>query len=111
MSAKVVWRLYWAWLATPAAGSWGEGEVGDGGLLAQCASYCFRPLAMVERVFEHAVVGPEGELFERRTTGEEVEGAADEGFLFGGELDAGVGVDVCVFDGDVRWWFDQQLLW
>lgn len=61
---------------------------------------------MVERVFGHAVVGPEGELFERGTTGEEVEDAADEGFLFGGELDAGVGVNVCVSDGDVGWWLD-----
>jgi len=66
---------------------------------------------MVEQVFEHAVIGPEGELFERGTAGEEVEGAADEGFLLGGELDAGVGIDVCVFDGDVGWWFDQHMLW
>lgn len=56
---------------------------------------------MVERVFEHAVVGLEGGLFERGTAGEEVEDAADKGFLLGGELNAGVGVDVCVFDGDV----------
>ena len=66
---------------------------------------------MVERVFGHAVVGPEGELFERGTTGEEVEDAADEGFLRRRELDARVDVDVCVFDGDVRWWFDQHILW
>ena len=39
---------------------------------------------MVERVFGHAVVGPEGEHFERGTTSGEVEGAADEGFLLGG---------------------------
>ena len=50
---------------------------------------------MVERVFGHAVVGPEGELFERGTTSGEVEGAANEGFLLGGgELHAGVDVDV-----------------
>jgi len=61
---------------------------------------------MVERIFEHAVVGPEGELFERGTASEEAEDAADEGFLPGGGPDAGVGVDVCVFDGDVGWWFD-----
>ena len=61
---------------------------------------------MVERVFEHAVVGLEGEPFGRGMAGEEVEDAVDEDFLLGGELDAGVGVNVCVFDGDVGWWFD-----
>ena len=62
---------------------------------------------MVEWVFEHAVVGLEGELFERGTAGEKVEDAADEGFLIGGELDARVVVDVCVFNGDVGWWFNH----
>lgn len=66
---------------------------------------------MVEQVFEHAVVGPEGELFERGTTGEEVEDAADEGFLLGGKLNAGAGVNICVFDGDVGRWSDQHMLW
>ena len=61
---------------------------------------------MVERVFKHAVISLEGELFERGTVGEGVEDATVEDFLPRGELDAGVGVNVCIFEGDVSWRFN-----
>lgn len=51
-----------------------------------------------EGVDERGVVGPEGELAEAGAAGEEVEHAAGQELLGGGEGDAGGGGDVCRFD-------------
>ena len=55
-----------------------------------------------DRIFKGCVVAPESELLQRWTASKEVKNRADNGLLLGGEGNAGGGVDVGIFDFEVR---------